>query len=251
MKIAAPGHRHLPGPQFRHPQDRDRPGRLRHRRRHAQRPRAGGGRLSRRTTSCPALIGRDARRIEDIWQYLYRGAYWRRGPVTMTRDRRGRHGAVGHQGQGRRPAALPAARRASRDGVHGLRPCQRQRHRRDRRRGRRATSSSATRRSARRRGVPGLTSTYGVGQGQALLRAGRRGAADRERLVDRRSTSTIVPKLFERCARDARLRRPPAARRPPPPDADRGRAGSARSSSRTGCSGWRTRRRPRTRKRSA
>ncbi len=31
----------------------------------------------------PALIGKDARRIEDIWQYLYRGAYWRRGPVTM------------------------------------------------------------------------------------------------------------------------------------------------------------------------
>jgi mannonate dehydratase len=32
----------------------------------------------------PCLIGRDPRRIEDIWQYLYRGAYWRRGPVTMT-----------------------------------------------------------------------------------------------------------------------------------------------------------------------
>jgi mannonate dehydratase len=31
----------------------------------------------------PALIGKDARRIEDVWQYLYRGAYWRRGPVTM------------------------------------------------------------------------------------------------------------------------------------------------------------------------
>ncbi|HEX7800555.1 MAG TPA: D-mannonate dehydratase ManD [Asticcacaulis sp.] len=31
----------------------------------------------------PTLIGRDPRRIEDIWQYLYRGAYWRRGPVTM------------------------------------------------------------------------------------------------------------------------------------------------------------------------
>jgi mannonate dehydratase len=31
----------------------------------------------------PALIGRDPSRIEDIWQYLYRGAYWRRGPVTM------------------------------------------------------------------------------------------------------------------------------------------------------------------------
>ena len=33
---------------------------------------------------CPLLIGRDAHQIEDIWQYLYKGAYWRRGPVTMT-----------------------------------------------------------------------------------------------------------------------------------------------------------------------
>lgn len=32
----------------------------------------------------PVLIGRDAHRIEDTWQYLYRGAYWRRGPVTMS-----------------------------------------------------------------------------------------------------------------------------------------------------------------------
>jgi len=32
----------------------------------------------------PCLIGRDAHRIEDVWQYLYKGAYWRRGPVTMT-----------------------------------------------------------------------------------------------------------------------------------------------------------------------
>ena len=31
----------------------------------------------------PTLIGRDAQSIEDIWQYLYKGAYWRRGPVTM------------------------------------------------------------------------------------------------------------------------------------------------------------------------
>lgn len=32
----------------------------------------------------PNLLGRDAGRIEDIWQFLYRGAYWRRGPVTMS-----------------------------------------------------------------------------------------------------------------------------------------------------------------------
>ncbi|NCT92500.1 D-galactonate dehydratase family protein [Cellulomonas sp. APG4] len=31
----------------------------------------------------PLLIGIDAHRIEDTWQFLYRGAYWRRGPVTM------------------------------------------------------------------------------------------------------------------------------------------------------------------------
>jgi len=32
----------------------------------------------------PCIIGRDPFETEDIWQYLYRGAYWRRGPVTMT-----------------------------------------------------------------------------------------------------------------------------------------------------------------------
>ena len=32
----------------------------------------------------PCLIGRDPSQIEDIWQYLFKGAYWRKGPVTMT-----------------------------------------------------------------------------------------------------------------------------------------------------------------------
>ncbi|GIH06734.1 starvation-sensing protein RspA [Rhizocola hellebori] len=31
----------------------------------------------------PLLLGRDAHLIEDTWQLLYRGVYWRRGPVTM------------------------------------------------------------------------------------------------------------------------------------------------------------------------
>ena len=31
----------------------------------------------------PCLIGRHPFDTEDIWQYLYKGAYWRRGPVTM------------------------------------------------------------------------------------------------------------------------------------------------------------------------
>ncbi len=33
---------------------------------------------------CELLVGREAHDIEDTWQYLYRGAYWRGGPVTMT-----------------------------------------------------------------------------------------------------------------------------------------------------------------------
>lgn len=32
----------------------------------------------------PLLIGRDPDCIEDIWQYLFRGSYWRGGPVQMT-----------------------------------------------------------------------------------------------------------------------------------------------------------------------
>lgn len=31
----------------------------------------------------PCLIGKNPFDVEDIWHYLYRGAYWRRGPVTM------------------------------------------------------------------------------------------------------------------------------------------------------------------------
>ncbi|CTQ49233.1 D-mannonate dehydratase ManD [Jannaschia donghaensis] len=31
----------------------------------------------------PMLIGMDPRRSEDIWQFLYRGAYFRRGPIAM------------------------------------------------------------------------------------------------------------------------------------------------------------------------
>ena len=31
----------------------------------------------------PCLIGRNPHDIEDIWQYLYRGVYWRKGPINM------------------------------------------------------------------------------------------------------------------------------------------------------------------------
>jgi mannonate dehydratase len=31
----------------------------------------------------PCLIGKDPRNSEDLWQFLYRGAYFRRGPISM------------------------------------------------------------------------------------------------------------------------------------------------------------------------
>ena len=35
----------------------------------------------------PNLIGMDPRNSEDIWQFFYRGAYFRRGPIAMASDR--------------------------------------------------------------------------------------------------------------------------------------------------------------------
>jgi mannonate dehydratase len=32
----------------------------------------------------PLLVGRDPDRIEDTWQYIFRGTYWRGGPVMLT-----------------------------------------------------------------------------------------------------------------------------------------------------------------------
>ena len=97
----------LSRPQFRDAEDRDRPGPDRHRRRHPERPRAGGVGLSDRTRHPPpSAATRTRSRIS--------GSTCTRAPTGVApghhdRHRRRRHRAVGPEGQGRRPAAVPAA----------------------------------------------------------------------------------------------------------------------------------------------
>ena len=57
------------------------------------------------------VIGKDPTQIEDLWNVLYRGGFYRGGGDPHERPRRNRPGAVGHQGQGVRRPGLRAARR--------------------------------------------------------------------------------------------------------------------------------------------
>ena len=163
------------------------------------------------------------------------------------RHRRRRHGAVGHQGQGGRDAALPAARRRSPATAPSPTGTPRAATYPSCSTRSATTWSRATARSASRPASPAWP-VYGVaaparatGAATTTSRAPA-GAARRpvEETWDTRAYLRHVPTVFEAGARRIRPRAAAAARRAPPDDAHRRRPGWARRSSRTTCSGWRT-----------
>jgi len=143
----------------------------------------------------PCLIGRDPRRIEDTWQYLYRGAYWRRGPVTMSAiaavdtalwdikakmagmplvdllGGRSREGVLvyGHANGADIPETVDAVGRYIDMGYRAIRA---------------------------QSGVPGLAGAYGVGRGKLYYEPAETGLPP-ETVWDTRKYLNFAPKLFE------------------------------------------------------
>jgi mannonate dehydratase len=144
----------------------------------------------------PLLIGRDARRIEDTWQYLYKGAYWRRGPVTMAAisavdtalwDIKGKAlGVPVYQllGGASRDAVLVYGHANGADVDQTVTAVARLLEQ-----GYKAVRAQC--------GVPGLASTYGVAIGQAPYEPAEKGLPP-EHVWSTEAYLKIVPKLFER-----------------------------------------------------
>jgi len=148
----------------------------------------------------PLLIGRDARRIEDTWQYLYKGAYWRGGPVAMTAiaavdtalwDIKGKVLGVpvydllggrsrdnvlvyGHANGDNIDATVQAVARYIQLGYKAIRV---------------------------QSGVPGLASTYGVGNAALYYEPAEKGLPP-ENLWSTEKYMVAVPKLFERIRKE-------------------------------------------------
>jgi mannonate dehydratase len=148
----------------------------------------------------PCLIGRDARRIEDIWQYLYKGAYWRRGPVTMASisavdtalwdikakslnvplyqllGGASREGVLvyGHASGGDIEETVRAVAQYAKSGYKAIRA---------------------------QSGIPGLTSTYGVGRGSLYYEPAEKDAPAEDRWSTEQYLN-FVPQLFARLRKE-------------------------------------------------
>ncbi|MGD2134950.1 MAG: D-galactonate dehydratase family protein [Gemmatimonadales bacterium] len=144
----------------------------------------------------PLLIGRDPRRIEDTWHYLYKGAYWRRGPVTMAAigavdmalwDIQGKAlGVPVHHllGGPSRDHVLVYGHASGNDVDETLRAVERYREL-----GYRAIRVQC--------GIPGLEGTYGVGRGDLYYEPAEPGLPP-ERRWSTEHYLDFVPELFDR-----------------------------------------------------
>ena len=164
----------------------------------AERARAGGGGVPEEHV-IPCLIGRDP--------FADRGHL----AVSVSRgvlaawagdddgDRRGRRGAVGHQGQGAEYAGVQPAGRSEPAGRAGLHACQRRGYRGGGRLGAAAHEQGylAVRAQA---GVPGVASSYGVPKGGKPYEPAERGLPG-ESLWSTERYLNFAPKLFEECAK--------------------------------------------------
>jgi mannonate dehydratase len=144
----------------------------------------------------PCLIGRDPYQTEDIWQYLYRGAYWRRGPVTMAAigavdmalwDIKGKalntpvYNLLGGRS---RNGVMVYAHANGADIEHTIDAVAREIDR-----GYLAVRAQS--------GIPGLDSTYGVAKGNKPYEPAERGLPS-ESLWSAEKYLLHTPKLFER-----------------------------------------------------
>jgi len=143
----------------------------------------------------PCLIGRDPSQTEDIWQYLYRGAYWRRGPVTMSAIAAVDMALWDIKGKALNTPVYNLLGGKSRTGVmvyghaNGADISQTVDEV-----GRYISEGYLAVRA--QSGIPGLKSTYGVGRGQKFYEPAEKGLPP-ENLWSTEKYLMHVPKLFE------------------------------------------------------
>lgn len=145
----------------------------------------------------PCLIGRDPFDTEDIWQYFYRGVYWRRGPINMAAlgaidvalwDIKGKAlGVPVYQllGGKSREKLMVYTHAQGRDAVETLEEV--------------AKTKEAGYKAIRvQSGVPGLEGVYGVAKDRGAYEPAERGGLPTEERWSTEKYLNFLPSLFEK-----------------------------------------------------